>query len=464
MKNYLLTILFILYASLLQAQQQDSIRPELHNISHFEATTNKITSSKAYRMLRIPVPLFITSAITYSRGNQFRAMRNTYAPTFSHHYDDYLQYIPAVAMVGMKLGGVKGRSSWGRMLVSDAFSVALMAGTVNILKSSINRTRPDGSQNNSFPSGHTATAFMTATMMHHEYGLTRSPLYSIGAYTLATATAFSRQLNNRHWLSDVLAGAGIGIASTELGYFLADLIFKDKGLNMKNNLFEKAPVGGHPSFLEFGVGYSIMNGSVEIGNRIRMSSPGATHLSAKGAYFFSPYFGIGGEVAALASQQSFDGTLYEANSSNDPYHIKQVNSEQMGVITAGIGPYFSFPLTPNILFGTKFLAGYAHYSANNVTADLTSTAPNTAPITGIELLKGEAEDNLFMRTGLSVTGVANRSLAIRLYIDYDYSFLNARYSVLETSKLPEVNYSNKQYSKNYIHYFTIGAAVTALFW
>ena len=68
-------------------------------------------------------------------------------------------------------------------------------------------------------------------MMHKEYG-DRSPWYSISAFTVATATGISRILNNRHWLSDVLAGAGIGILSTELGYYLADLIFKDKGLRI----------------------------------------------------------------------------------------------------------------------------------------------------------------------------------------------------------------------------------------
>lgn len=70
-------------------------------------------------------------------------------------------------------------------------------------------------------------------MMHKEYG-DRSPWYSISAFTVATATGISRILNNRHWLSDVLAGAGIGILSTELGYYLADLIFKDKGLNFES--------------------------------------------------------------------------------------------------------------------------------------------------------------------------------------------------------------------------------------
>ena len=73
-------------------------------------------------------------------------------------------------MLGLKACGVESRSSWGRMLTSDAFSAALMAIAVNSLKFSCNVMRPDGSTRNSFPSGHTATAFMTATMLHKEYG------------------------------------------------------------------------------------------------------------------------------------------------------------------------------------------------------------------------------------------------------------------------------------------------------
>lgn len=81
---------------------------------------------------------------------------------------------------------------------------------------------------------------MTATMLHKEYGH-RSPWYSIGGYTLATLTGVTRQLNNRHWMSDVMVGAGIGILATEFGYFLADLIFKEKGLrSAKHTSFSTA--------------------------------------------------------------------------------------------------------------------------------------------------------------------------------------------------------------------------------
>lgn len=156
-------------------------------------------------------------------------LRNLTVPDFSMHYDDYLQYAPSAVMFGLKAFGYESRSSWERMLASDAFSIAAMAAAVNGLKYSVGRLRPDGSRYNSFPSGHTATAFMTATMLHKEYGW-RNPLFSIGGYTAAAVTGVSRMLNNRHWMSDVVAGAAIGIGSVHLGYYLSDLIFRNKGL------------------------------------------------------------------------------------------------------------------------------------------------------------------------------------------------------------------------------------------
>lgn len=165
----------------------------------------------------------------HSIDTDLHALRNCVVPGFHYSYDDYLQYAPAALTLGLKACGYESRSGWGRMIVSDAFSAVIMAGTVNGLKYSVGRLRPDGSRRNSFPSGHTATAFMTATMLHKEYGW-RSPWFSIGGYTAAAVTGISRILNNRHWLSDVIAGGAIGIGSVHLGYFITDCIFKEKGL------------------------------------------------------------------------------------------------------------------------------------------------------------------------------------------------------------------------------------------
>lgn len=170
------------------------------------------------------------SSNKYNFDTDIHSIRQCIIPDFHYTYDDWLQYAPAAVMIGMKIGGYEGRSSWGRMLVSDAFSVGIMAATVNGIKYTISRPRPDGSRNNSFPSGHTATAFMTASLLHKEYGW-RSPWFSIGGYSAAAITGVSRLMNNKHWMSDVIAGAAIGIGSVHLGYFITDRIFKDRGLS-----------------------------------------------------------------------------------------------------------------------------------------------------------------------------------------------------------------------------------------
>ena len=159
-----------------------------------------------------------------------RALRYAAIPGFHCVADDYTQYAPAAVMLGLKACGYEGRTGWGQMLVADAFSVAIMTGVTQGVKYSVKRMRPDESRRNSFPSGHTGTSFLTATMLHKEYGW-RSPWWSIGGYSVAALTGVSRILNNKHWMSDVAAGAAIGIGSVHLGYYLSDLIFKKKYIN-----------------------------------------------------------------------------------------------------------------------------------------------------------------------------------------------------------------------------------------
>ena len=80
----------------------------------------------------------------------------------------------------------------------------------------------------SFPSGHTATAFTSACLLYKEYG-PKSSWIGVAAFLPAFITGLSRQLNNRHWLSDVVGGAVIGILMVEVGYCLSGLLFKEKG-------------------------------------------------------------------------------------------------------------------------------------------------------------------------------------------------------------------------------------------
>lgn len=306
----------------------------------------RITSSRAYRITYIGVPLIVAGLVVQERDRGFRHLRNDYVPSFRLHYDDYLQYAPAALMLGLKIGGVRGRSSWGRMLVSDAFSVALMAGAVNSLKYTCRMPRPDGSNNKSFPSGHTATAFMAATMLHKEYG-PRSLWYSIAGYSMATVTGVSRMLNNKHWFSDVLVGAGIGILSVELGYLFADLIFKERGLTEfeQDFAFDRYC---RPSFLGMEVSTEVVMGRYRPVSGGMAEFNAGVNLGIEGAWFMNPYVGFGGRTAV----SSVPVTLSIAES-----------TDRLDSWSASAGAYFSYPITARWRTGGKVLAGYQYYES-----------------------------------------------------------------------------------------------------
>jgi membrane-associated phospholipid phosphatase len=143
--------------------------------------------------------------------------RNEWLPAFKSRIDDYTQYAPAAAVYLLNLAGVKGKNNVINQTALLIKSEVLMTAIVFPLKRISGVPRPDSGQRTSFPSGHTAQAFVAATFLHKEYGH-RSMWYSIGGYSVATFIGVMRVLNNRHWASDVLVGAGIGILSVNLVY------------------------------------------------------------------------------------------------------------------------------------------------------------------------------------------------------------------------------------------------------
>jgi hypothetical protein len=138
---------------------------------------------------------------------------------FNTRVDDYLKYAPAASVYLLNFVGIKGRHKFiGRSVILVA-STILSSQLVTALKHCTHQLRPDGSTYNSFPSGHTTTAFIGAELMNQEFGW-RSSWYSVAGYSLAGGTAILRIMNNRHWLSDVIAAAGIGMLTTKVTYWL----------------------------------------------------------------------------------------------------------------------------------------------------------------------------------------------------------------------------------------------------
>ena len=325
---------------------------------------------------------------------------------FKTGIDDYTQFFGPAMVVGLKLGGYEGRSDWPRLLASAGMSYAIMAGFVNGIKYTAKEMRPDGSTANSWPSGHTATAFVGASLLHKEYGLTRSPWWSVAGYGVATATGVMRVLNNRHWISDVMSGAGIGIMSTELGYALCDLMFKGKGL-LRNDLVLESE---KPSFFSISMGVGLGNKDLEFesqGETLGLKFRAATVVDAEGAYFFNKYVGVGGRLRVRAQsakdfgdfanyvgaedyyawhclqpyyKEAFPGDYKGTPDENEDTYLSKVGyqldsesawnanapvtnsygvvkSDHITEFTGSVGVYFNLPLSKHFSLGTKALIG-----------------------------------------------------------------------------------------------------------
>jgi hypothetical protein len=140
-------------------------------------------------------------------------------PRFKTNLDDYLMFAPAAGAFLLEMGGIKGKHNLKDKTIIYGIGFVISTTVVFSLKKITHQLRPDGSKYNSFPSGHTTSAFLSAEFLNQEYGF-RSPWYSVAGYTLAAGTGAMRMYNNKHWFGDVLAGAGIGILSTKASYWI----------------------------------------------------------------------------------------------------------------------------------------------------------------------------------------------------------------------------------------------------
>ncbi len=405
----------------------------------------------------ISLPLMLSGVATYGLGREFRDLRNQFVPDFKYSYDDYLQYAPAIAMVGMKVAGVEGRSSWGRMLVSDAFSAILVAGAVNGIKYSVKELRPDNSAYNSFPSGHTTTAFMTATMLHKEYGETRSPLYSIAGYTLATATAISRQLNNRHWLADVLTGAGLGILATETGYLLADLIYKERGLKRPPlNFTIDQP--DKPSFIGYYIGASSLFKTVSPTQDITLHTGLGTHVGVEGAYYFTPHWGIGMRLSAMSVPFSFDNDHYFTAHPELRSRVTNIATDPISTLTLGAGPYYHLPLWKRLSLEANLLVGYA-YSLGNQSTITYNVEESSKTAT---LLSSTPLNALALSGGLALSCQVKSYLSVKLFAEYNRSNTNVNMQVNNLPDLTHTEYPQSVIGFNSLDFITYGISFNAL--
>ncbi|MEQ1797467.1 MAG: phosphatase PAP2 family protein [Lacibacter sp.] len=133
--------------------------------------------------------------------------------------DDYTGFVPIVAVYALNMAGVKGKHNFVDRTLLLGLSYALAGAIVTPVKHLTHKFRPDGSNRLSFPSGHTSQAFVSAEFLRMEYKDV-SPWYGVAGYAVAAATGYLRMYNNKHWMSDVVAGAGVGILSVQFVYWV----------------------------------------------------------------------------------------------------------------------------------------------------------------------------------------------------------------------------------------------------
>ena len=169
-------------------------------------------------------------------------------PNFSTHIDDYLWLVPTAALYGLNAVGVEGKHNFRDRTLIVIISNGIMEVGSQITKKSVRELRPDGGDYESFPSGHTASAFTAAEYLYQEYKDV-SPWIGYGGYAVAASVGVLRLYNNHHYLGDVVAGAGLGILSTKIAYtvypFVARHLFKNYSFKTVAVL---AYIQGNPGF------------------------------------------------------------------------------------------------------------------------------------------------------------------------------------------------------------------------
>lgn len=202
-----------------------------------QTDTSKTTKPHYFKQTIIPAGLIGIGALGLGH-NQIRTwshdVQQEIVATKKFPIDNYIQFVPVLAVYGLNFSGIKGEHNFRDRTMILAMAYLISSTAVTIVKKQTGEMRPDYSTQNSFPSGHTTTAFMNAEFLRLEYKDV-SPWIGVAGYAFAFGTGYFRMYNNKHYLNDVLAGAGFGILSARLSYWIypqiQKLIFKEKRHN-----------------------------------------------------------------------------------------------------------------------------------------------------------------------------------------------------------------------------------------
>jgi membrane-associated phospholipid phosphatase len=209
-----------------------------------QVTNDNLDSIPVSKKWKVKNFIILTVLITYGfvglENKNLRLINNNVRNTVAKNTDgkasvDYFtKLVPAAAVYGLNAIGIKGKHNLKDRSIILGTSLLISNAVVFSLKNTTNELRPDGSNYKSFPSGHNANAFVGAEFLWQEYKDV-SVWYGISGYLVAAGTGAFRIINYKHWLSDVLAGAGFGVLSTKVAYIITPYIQKILFPDQKEN-------------------------------------------------------------------------------------------------------------------------------------------------------------------------------------------------------------------------------------
>jgi hypothetical protein len=245
MKTLLYAGILLLATTQQALAQQDPI-PLLHldTLPSISVTINQNTppAKKVFPYTKFLVPVtLITYGVISLKSDGLQDWNEviheeiwTERPHKELHLDSYLQWGPAVMVYGLNLAGIHGKNNFRDRSIIFGMAELIQSSTVYTVKAISGEQRPNGDDGLSFPSGHTSNAFAGAEFLRKEYQDV-SPWYGIAGYAMAATTGYLRMYNNKHWLGDIVAGAGVGILSTDIAYWIYPSVkrwlFKNKAMN-----------------------------------------------------------------------------------------------------------------------------------------------------------------------------------------------------------------------------------------
>lgn len=340
----------------------------------------------------------------------------------SYHHADGVDYIPAVSPLAvcyvLKGVGLESRSKSTRFYLAQSIALALSTGITQGLKHSVSENRPTGNDNQSFPSGHTSLAFTCATLLHREYGFL-SPWVSVGGYGAATLTEVLRLRHNAHYINDIFVGAGIGVASTNLAYYLTDCFLHKNAIRTPN--FTDKDAHRIIRFNSCPHSFYLLSGSeitkksfyakdfikipINVNFQVRSSS---TYTSGIGVdYFLSPTLALDARIRLGITRLRM---CSDNTKGNDGF--SNMSGENLNEYHFGVGLTYSRPVISNMRVGIRISAGDDFNG--NVTFKNVDTGQNIAHLS--------AAHRFECGGGLNVDLLSTTKYITSLMCDYSHIF------------------------------------------